>query len=168
MTTALDSDRIRAFLRALGDELRQARKRRGWFRRDLQARLSSAVSLQTIATYELGTRHCTVARLLDLADALEVSMCDVLSPALERIADEEDLPGTLTVDLALVALTRSGQLEPLRRWAQIRLQSIPDRQPANVRLEPAALEWLAILCGIDKAEVVRQLRSCVLLSGHGL
>ncbi|MFL6122861.1 MAG: XRE family transcriptional regulator, partial [Actinophytocola sp.] len=37
------------YQRVLGDELRRLRKQRGWTRRDLNRRLQSDISLQTLA-----------------------------------------------------------------------------------------------------------------------
>ena len=58
--------------RVLGDEIRQARKACGWTRKQLQAYLPTRISVQTLATYELGTRQCSVARLVELCDAMNV------------------------------------------------------------------------------------------------
>jgi len=49
--------------RVLGAELRSLRKGHGWTRRDLLERSELNIALQTLATYELGTRQCTVVRL---------------------------------------------------------------------------------------------------------
>src|SRR5690606_17619059 len=44
------------YQQALGEELRLLRNRRGWTRKQLNQHLQSDISLQTLATYELGTR----------------------------------------------------------------------------------------------------------------
>ncbi|EWM13370.1 hypothetical protein KUTG_03674 [Kutzneria sp. 744] len=59
------------YQRVLGDELRKLRKQRGWTRKVLQGKLQTEVSLQTLATYELGTRQCSVVRLAEICLALE-------------------------------------------------------------------------------------------------
>lgn len=113
MVTASDTKRGQRFMRVLGDELRTARKLRGWSRKDLVVRLPCQISLQTLATYELGTRHCSVARFLELVDTLEVSALDLWARALERITDVEHAPG-MHVDLVVAARTgRAGAAAPL-------------------------------------------------------
>src|SRR3981081_3049844 len=54
------------YQRILGDELRKLRRQRGWTRKELNQHLQSEISLQTLATYELGTRQCSVVRLVGL------------------------------------------------------------------------------------------------------
>lgn len=150
-------DQARAFLRAFGEELRQARKERGWTRKDLQARLVSEVSVYTITTYEDGTRQCPVLRLLELADALGTSAPDILARALERIgARDEPLP-FLKLDLGAVAKDHN-KLKPLRRWAECRLNEDPPGQRAVIQLDLPALESLAEVCGLDTVDLIRQLR----------
>lgn len=59
----IDTD---AYQRILGEELRKLRTERGWTRKELGEKLQSGISLQTLATYELGTRQCSVVRLAEL------------------------------------------------------------------------------------------------------
>lgn len=70
----------------LGDELQAVRKRKKWTRRDLQRRLPFDVSLQTIATWELGTRHISAERLVLVCDALGEPAEELIARARMRVA----------------------------------------------------------------------------------
>ena len=73
-----------AYQRVLGDEIRSLRKQRGWTRKELNKRLQTEISLQTLATYELGTRQCSVVRLVEICHALDVPAHEVLARVHER------------------------------------------------------------------------------------
>ncbi|MFC4004793.1 helix-turn-helix transcriptional regulator [Prauserella oleivorans] len=148
-----------AYQRALGDELRKLRKRRGWTRRDLNERLQSEISLQTLATYELGTRQCSVVRLVELCLAMDELPHQLLARVHRRVFGDE--PGQVRVNLALVAADDSPDLGPLRRWAAGMLEQTSARE---VQLDHAALERMAELCGVDTQELVARLRG---LSARG-
>ena len=90
-----------AYQRVLGDELRSLRKQRGWTRKELNRRLQSDISLQTLATYELGTRQCSVVRLVEICVALGVPAHEVLARVHERVFGDAPA-GHLSVDLATV------------------------------------------------------------------
>lgn len=146
------------YQRVLGDELRRVRKQRGWTRKELQHRLSSDISLQTLATYELGTRQCSVVRLAELCLAMEVLPHDVLARVHERVFSNER-PGHIRVNLNRVASDTQPELLPLRRWATDRLQQAPTGQASEIHLDLAALEQMAELCGIDTVELIGRLRA---------
>lgn len=141
---------------ALGGELRTLRNHRGWTRRDLLTRAKLPISLQTLATYELGTRQCTVTRLWELSEALEEPMDRLVMRVMQRIGERE-ISG-LIIDLRAAARTTAINLGPLRAWARVRLNSLPGVQDPVAQLGRAALEALAELCAIDMAELVRRLR----------
>ncbi|SFP26873.1 Helix-turn-helix domain-containing protein [Amycolatopsis arida] len=149
-----------AYQRALGEELRELRKRRGWTRKELNERLQSDISLQTLATYELGTRQCSVVRLAELCLAMGETPQDLLARVHRRVFAEE--PGRLRLDLAAVVADRQPELLPLRRWAQDRLRQAGVLSLA-VQLDLAAIDWLAELCGVATSELLPRLRR---LSGH--
>lgn len=153
-----------SYQRILGDELRRVRKQRGWTRKQLQHHLDASISLQTLATYELGTRQCSVVRLAELCLALDVLPHDVLARVHERVFSDER-PGHIRVNLASVAQDSQPELLPLRRWAADRLQQAGVGQSADVHLDLAALEQMAELCGIDTVELIGRLRK--LTSGNG-
>src|SRR6266700_5512795 len=69
------SDQLDRFARTLGDELRTARKERSWTRKQMQAQMAAddedEMSLQTLATYELGMRRVSVNRFVELCAVLD-------------------------------------------------------------------------------------------------
>jgi transcriptional regulator with XRE-family HTH domain len=146
-----------ALLRVLGDELRHARKQRGWVRKDVQARLGSDMSLQTLATYELGTRGIGVVRFVDICAVLEVYPPELLARALQRITDSRPVDG-LHINLRAVVRQASAELLPLKRWAQAQLAS-HTAPSTSARLSWPALEQLAELCDLYPADLVAALRS---------
>jgi transcriptional regulator with XRE-family HTH domain len=156
------------YQRVLGDELRRVRKRRGWTRKELQHRLQSDISLQTLATYELGTRQCSVVRLAELCLAMDVLPHDVLARVHDRVF-KGDRPGQIRVDLGRIARDQQPELRPLQRWAQDRLTragTVPNGTAApaapveqhEVHLDLAALEQMAELCGMDTVDLIARLR----------
>ena len=108
------------YQRVLGDELRKLRRGRGWTRKELNAHLQSEISLQTLATYELGTRQCSVVRLVELCMAMDELPQDLLAKVHSRVFTEE--PGRVRVDLRRVVEEAGPELTPLRRWAEGRLR----------------------------------------------
>ncbi|WP_020657397.1 helix-turn-helix domain-containing protein [Amycolatopsis benzoatilytica] len=110
------------YQRVLGDELRKLRRGRGWTRKELNAHLQSEISLQTLATYELGTRQCSVVRLVELCVAMDELPQDLLAKVHSRVFTEE--PGRVRVDLRRVVEEAGPELTPLRRWAEGRLRQL--------------------------------------------
>lgn len=148
---ALDAD---VYQRILGDELRMLRRRRGWTRNDLQRQLPSGISVQTLATYELGSRQCSVVRLAELCLAMEELPQHLIARVHQRVV--VDGPGHVRVNLRSLATLVEPHLAPLRRWAEDRL-----RQPGageDVQLDLAALCRMAELCDLQPAELVALLR----------
>lgn len=141
-----------AYRQALGAELRNLRKSRGWTRKTLNARLGNQTSLQTLATYEHGTRHCSVARFSELCRAMNEEPHVVLARAEGRLRPVES--GALDVDLAAAAKTTDPRLAPLARWAAGRLDAGGN---GTVSLSAAAVELLAELCGTSPRALTRQI-----------
>ncbi|RJQ78711.1 helix-turn-helix domain-containing protein [Amycolatopsis panacis] len=161
----IDAER---YQRVLGDELRRLRRDRGWTRKELNEHLQSEISLQTLATYELGTRQCSVVRLVELCVAMDELPQDLLAKVHRRVFVEE--PGRVRVDLRRVIAEAGPQLAPLRRWAEGRLRQgkagndsaapAPSGTAAHeVSFDFAALERMAELCGVPTAELVGHLRN---------
>ncbi|WP_275292962.1 helix-turn-helix transcriptional regulator [Amycolatopsis sp. La24] len=117
------------YQRVLGDELRKLRRGRGWTRKELNAHLQSEISLQTLATYELGTRQCSVVRLVELCVAMDELPQDLLAKVHSRVFTEE--PGRVRVDLRRVVAEAGPELAPLRRWAEGRLRQSGVAMPAR-------------------------------------
>ncbi|NKQ58598.1 helix-turn-helix domain-containing protein [Amycolatopsis sp. K13G38] len=146
----IDSD---VYQRVLGEELRKLRRRRGWTRKELNQHLQSDISLQTLATYELGTRQCSVVRLVELCLAMNELPQDLLGRVHRRVFTDE--PGKVRLDLALIVAAKEPELLPLRRWAEDRLRQ--PGSPREVQLDPPALERMAELCGIPVSELLARL-----------
>lgn len=144
------------YQRILGDELRKLRRERGWTRKELNQHLQSEISLQTLATYELGTRQCSVVRLVELCVAMDELPQDLLAKVHRRVFIDE--PGRVRVDLRKVIADTQPELLPLRRWAEDRLNHGSGAAPAEIQLDLAALERMAELCGIPTVDLVGRLR----------
>lgn len=141
--------------RAVGEEIRRARALLGMTRAELVARLPSEIHIQTLATYEQGVRQCTLARFVEICQALGVSAPELLGLALQRAAlDLERI--ALKVDLRAVARDRRTELEPLRRWARHRIEDDPDRT-GIVALEPVVIQEMAAFCGFSRSTMSRVL-----------
>ncbi|MEU0465501.1 MULTISPECIES: helix-turn-helix domain-containing protein [unclassified Amycolatopsis] len=143
------------YQRILGEELRKLRRRRGWTRKELNQHLQSDISLQTLATYELGTRQCSVVRLVELCLAMDELPQDLLARVHRRVFADE--PGKVRLDLTRIVADERTELLPLRRWAEGRL-----RQPGaarEVRLDRAAMSWMAQLCNLTVPELLDRLRA---------
>jgi transcriptional regulator with XRE-family HTH domain len=144
------------YQRLLGDELRKLRKQRGWTRRTLAGHLKSGISLQTLATYELGTRQCSVVRLVEICLALDELPHDLIARVHERMFT--DTPGRIRIDLRRIVNDTQPELHPLRRWATDRMRRHNQPHTADVYLDHAALEQLAQLCGVSLNDLRARLR----------
>lgn len=150
-------DELGTYPRVLGDELRRLRERRNWTRRDLKARLASDISLQTLASYESGTRQCPLLRLVEICLALGEPPHELLSRVHRRVFEPVRGAGhPLRVDLRTIVADGRDALSPLRRWAARRLEGAG---APVVNLDPTAVRWLACLCGIDAGELAEMLIS---------
>jgi transcriptional regulator with XRE-family HTH domain len=145
------------YQRVLGDELRRLRKERGWTRRDLNRRLQSDISLQTLATYELGTRQCSVVRLVEICIALDEVPHDLLARVHQRVFSESPV-GRIRVDLRRIVRDDHAALLPLRRWARGKLTEYNGHHPPEVNLDISALEQMAELCRMETVELIARLR----------
>jgi hypothetical protein len=147
------------YQRVLGDELRRLRKQRGWTRRDLNRRLQSDISLQTLATYELGTRQCSVIRLVEICLALDEVPHELMARVHQRVFSDSPV-GRVRLDLRKVVRDTQPELLPLRRWAKGKLAEVNGvHAPADVNLDISALERMAELCGLETVELIARLRT---------
>lgn len=145
----------RAIAGAIGQEIRRARSAIGWTRTDLVERLDSDIHIQTVAGYEQGVRHCTVARLVEICRALGVPAPELLALALQRA--EIDLETTeLRVDLHAIVRDEQPELTALRAWAHHRLRDDAEGT-GTVKLEPAAIEIMADFCQMSHSALLRHL-----------
>ncbi|MFI6098172.1 helix-turn-helix domain-containing protein [Lentzea sp. NPDC051213] len=153
------------FTRTLGDELRTARKGLGWTRKELRSRMgrseSDELSLQTLATYELGTRRITVERLLEICVVLGQQPDELLLRATNRALVIEQ-PRHIQVDLAAVTRSTDPRLQPIRKWAIVRAQQQQHHQrldlPVVEALDSGALTALAGITGTDEYQLICALR----------
>ncbi|TCO62512.1 helix-turn-helix domain-containing protein [Actinocrispum wychmicini] len=148
---------VAVYQRVLGDEIRRLRKKRGLTRKQLNRRLQSEISLQTLATYELGTRQCSVVRFVEICVALDEQPHELIARVHERVFTDSPR-GRVRLDLRQVVRDDHEELLPLRRWARGRLDTYPNANAAEVHLDFAALEQLASLCGLDTVELIALLR----------
>lgn len=146
------------YQRVLGDELRRLRKQRGWTRRDLNRRLQSDISLQTLATYELGTRQCSVVRLVEICLALDEVPHELMARVHQRVFSDSPV-GRIRIDLRKVVRDTQPELLPFRRWAKGKLSEVNGQHPAEVSLDISALERMAELCGLETVELIARLRT---------
>lgn len=161
------------FPRILGSELRALRRQRGHTREDVRARLAQSgvdISAQALATYELGTRACSVVRLVEWAFALGISRRELLQ-MLDRTLKclgAGTRTSCIPLDLTAVAQTEQTALRPLRLWARSWL--LYAERPAILQLNLESLEPLAELCGITVPDLIGRLRplAAASRSRHGL
>ncbi|MDQ7805017.1 helix-turn-helix domain-containing protein [Amycolatopsis sp. A133] len=144
------------YQRVLGDELRKLRRSRGWTRKELNQHLQSEISLQTLATYELGTRQCSVVRLVELCVAMDELPQDLLAKVHRRVFVDE--PGRVRVDLRKLVADASPDLLPLRRWAEDRLRHAVEQGGSEIALDLPALERMAELCRLPTVDLIAHLR----------
>ncbi|WP_026316700.1 helix-turn-helix domain-containing protein [Actinokineospora enzanensis] len=140
------------YQKVLGDEIRKLRKQRGWTRKELNSKLQSDISLQTLATYELGTRQCSVVRFVEICVALDALPHDLMARVHDRVFADTPI-GRVRVDLKRAVADTRPELLPLRRWAAELLTG-----QEEVHLDKVALDRLAELCGMETGVLVEELR----------
>jgi transcriptional regulator with XRE-family HTH domain len=159
-------------MRVLGDELRHARRTKGWTREQLRAQLRDHypdldISIKTIETYERGTRQCSVLRLDQLCIALAALPHDLLAKvhALAHPQDAADsLPdtgGLVALDLDRVMRDQQPELLPLRNWAHERVLHDPHPDGRITYLRSAAVDHLAAVCGLSTTDLMTHLAPCL-------
>ncbi|KAA2252476.1 helix-turn-helix transcriptional regulator [Solihabitans fulvus] len=144
----------------LGEVLRDMRKVKGWTRKVLVERMGRPViSLQTLATYELGTRECSVTRLCQICAALDVHAHEILRRVHEQLPGEEPPHGQIRLDLPAIVADNHRELRPLRDWARRRLDQMPFGAGTDLDLEPSTVESLAQLCQVTTGDLIALLRA---------
>lgn len=76
--------------RALGIELQEIRKRLGWSKKEVAARMSADASHWTVASWENAKRALTIPKFVDLCEALGVAPSAVMASAMRRCRIEVD------------------------------------------------------------------------------
>jgi transcriptional regulator with XRE-family HTH domain len=147
----------RAIARALGEELRRAREALGWSRRQLSGMLPSGIGDRTLLSYEHGTRHLTVLRLVEICRALGVPASTLISNALQRSRIHlENL--VLRIDLQAMLRDGSDKFRPMAQWARNKLNESPD---GITELAPIGLRELAAFAGYTDRELANYLAKFV-------
>jgi transcriptional regulator with XRE-family HTH domain len=143
----------KALARALGEELRRAREACGWSRAQFVARLPSGIGDRTLVAYEHGTRQLTVARLLELANALGVAAPELLGDALQKaLLELHNL--ALKIDLRRLLTDTSDQFRPVIQWARNRLIENPQ---GVVEVPPSSVRDMAAFLGCSHGDLARYL-----------
>lgn len=139
-----------AIIKALGNEIRRLRESAKLSREQMIAQMGSDIHPQTLATYEQGTRQCTMQRLVEICRALHASAPDVLWMALRRA--EIDLSMIdIQVDLNAVIRDKRGETAALRGWARKRLKALPAGDGVAT-IGQSAIPELAILLDYEETE----------------
>lgn len=148
-----DDTSDKAIARALGAELRRTREERGWSRGHLVALLPSGIGDRTLLSYEHGTRHLTVIRLIEIAENLEVAAADVLTLALQR-ARLHLQHLVLQVDLSGLLENQNHKFRSMHQWARNRLN---ETSSGIAEVSPRALRELAAFIGYPREELATYL-----------
>lgn len=149
----------------LGDELRALRRKRGLTRRQLKDRLPYRdVSLQTLATYELGTRQVSAIRVYQICEALDERVDDLYARVRLRLQLSHP-PTELALDLAATVDAQDLNLPPAQAWAQAKLSAQPTER--RVQLTMPALQNLATLCAVSADELIERLTRAGLTKAIG-
>ncbi|ANN21160.1 transcriptional regulator [Amycolatopsis orientalis] len=154
------SEQLDQFARALGETLRSARRERGWTRKQMRAAMCTSdddLSLQTLASYELGTRRISVERLIEVCAVLKKQPDELLRRA-TTLAFSGHYGTHITVDLLGLAQTTDPRLRPLRRWAQVRTQQSSAERVLVEELDATALSAMADIAGTTVYDLVQALR----------
>lgn len=139
--------------RAVGEELRRTREALGWSRGQLVARLPSGIGERTLLSYEHGTRHFTVLRLIEISRALGVDAPTLLARGLQRARVYVETM-TLHVDLRALLLDNNNVFRPMAQWARNTLNEHPD---GIVEVESAVVRNLALFVGCSRQDLANYL-----------
>lgn len=161
MTDVTIDDAEHAIIRAVGEELRRARACVGWTRPELIKRMKTKIPVNTYAGYEQGIRQCSIPRLVEICEALGVTVPELLGLALQRLEIDLDRLGVL-IDLHKIVVDEREELRLLRRWARNRMQvdalTTEVEEPAVVRLPWVVVQEMAALCGVPKRQLLDYIR----------
>jgi transcriptional regulator with XRE-family HTH domain len=143
----------RAISRAVGEELRRAREAKGWSRAQLVGMLPSGIGDRTLLSYEHGTRHLTVLRLVELCRALGVAAPVLLNQALQR--SQLHLQNlVLQIDLRKLLHDKGDKFRPMHQWGRNKLNDNPE---GIVELAPASVRELATFVGCSHRDLANHL-----------
>jgi transcriptional regulator with XRE-family HTH domain len=150
-----------AIVRAIGEELRRARANAGWSRPELVKHMQTQIPVNTYACYEQGIRQCSIPRLVEICQALRVSVPELLGLALQRLELDLDRSG-VRIDLRKIVHDEREELRPLRQWAHNRIEeetlTADSHEPAVVHLQWAVVKEMATFCGVPKRWLLSYIR----------
>lgn len=109
------------YLKALGATLRTLRERKKVTREALVAPTSGRISIQTLGSWELGSRTMPISRLPTIARLLGTTPHEILTIVDAKVI--ELVTGTITVDLVRLSQLDEPALSYLARWADAGLKS---------------------------------------------
>jgi transcriptional regulator with XRE-family HTH domain len=112
------------------------------------------LALQTLATYELGTRRISVERLVQICAALDEDPEELLARAFARTF-KADQDNTVHIDLAALAHSTDPRLRQLQQWAAVRSQQ---RLAPVEELDHHAVAALARVAETTPHQLVHALR----------
>lgn len=145
-----------ALNKAVGEELRRVREGTGLSRVHFSMRLPSRIGDRTLLAYEHGLRMMTLARLVELADALCVDPATIFRRGLQRARINV---ANMTLDVELNELIKdcesgSAKFRSLRIWARNAL----NENPAGVAtIEVAAVRSIAQFIGCPQQKLAEYL-----------
>jgi hypothetical protein len=142
---------------ALGKVIHGVRKSKGLSRKDVVLLFpdDDRPSVQTVATWELGTRAISVWRLWQLCELLGgPTVHEVLQEVHRRVVWVDN-----AIDLVDITGLTDPVLRPLRKWAAACLRSRPSlpRHRQRVPLDRAMVTSLAQVCRLTEADLVARL-----------
>lgn len=154
-------DSEQAIIRAVGEELRRARTSAGWSRPELVKRMKKRVPVNTYACYEQGIRQCSIPRLIEICQVLEVSALELLGLAFQRLELEME-ESMVRIDLRKVVKDERDDVRQLRRWAQNRMKedalTADSEEPAVVRLRWDVVKEMGKFCDLSPKRLRRYIR----------
>jgi hypothetical protein len=161
-----------ALARALGLELRQARKRRKLTLKDIMGRMRGPVSMSSMVSYGTGARPLTVVRFVEMCKVMGEAPGQLLDKACLRASaefpDDAPVPAAASDDqllfirFAKVAESRDPVLHPFASWAK----KVAGFGPANVStMDLDTARAMACVCGVDLPQLVELLRAADALIG---
>lgn len=138
-----------AFLRAIGDRLRDYRLRTlHWsLAKQLKHMTNVICTTNTLAAYERGQREMTLIRFVELCRAMGIRPSTLLANVEHEIFYSVE-PRDIEINLRLVCRLPADPFGPLVAWAQGRLPSSDATVVPIETLSLGALEAMAGLCGV--------------------
>jgi hypothetical protein len=138
-----------AFLRAIGEHLRDYRQRKLQWTRAVQLRhMTTAIcTTDTLAAYERGQRDMTLIRFVELCRAMGIQPSTLLANVEAEIF-HGIAPQDVELNLRLVGRLPADPYGPLVTWAQAQLASSDASDVPTHTLPIDALGAMATLCGV--------------------